>query len=160
MELTKEGGQSMPQSLTRIYIHLVFGTKHRHPWLNESIRPMLHAFMAGSFRKFDSQMVCVGGMSDHIHALFRLSKNHRLSDVVERLKTDSSVWLKTQGKDFADFAWQNGYGAFSVDASRLQMVVNYVSSQEQHHRRLSFKQEVMDLFLKHKLDYQEKFFWD
>lgn len=150
----------MPQSLARIYVHVVFGTKHRIPWLVDKIRPELFAFMAGSLNQMGSNPVCIAGVSDHAHLLFRLSKSHALSRVVERVKTDSSVWLKTQGGNFEDFSWQNGYGAFSVDESSLEVVTKYVSSQELHHQRLSFKDEARRIFIAHKLEYDEKYFWD
>lgn len=150
----------MPQSLARIYVHVVFGTKHRIPWLDDKIRPKLYAFMEGSLNQVRSQPVCIGGVSDHAHLLFRLSKSYAVSKVIERVKTDSSLWLKTQRVDFQDFAWQNGYGAFSVDVSGLDSVTRYVSNQEKHHQRLSFRDEALRLFIKHNLEYDEKYFWD
>ncbi|MGC8658913.1 MAG: transposase [Desulfomonilaceae bacterium] len=98
----------MPQSLAKIYVHVVFGTENRIPWLTEGIRPNLYSFMAGSLKTMDSQPIRIGGVSDHMHLLFGLSKTNALSKVIERVKTDSSVWIKTQEGNFGDFAWQNG----------------------------------------------------
>lgn len=150
----------MPQSLAKIYVHVVFGTKHRIPWLVGEVRPGLYAFVGSSLKEMDCQPIRIGGITDHIHLLLRLSKNHALSRVIERVKTDSSLWIKTQGSFFGDFAWQNGYGAFSVDSSRLQIVLNYVSNQEAHHQGLLFKDELGEMFVTHGLEYNEKYFWD
>ena len=150
----------MPQSLAKMYIHAVFGTKHRVPWLIDRIRPELYALMGGCLRLLDCQPVRIGGVSDHAHLLFRLSKTHALSKVIERVKTDSSVWLKTQGGNFEDFTWQNGYGAFSIGQLGLDCAVQYVANQEVHHKRLSFKEEMRQIFLAHELEYNEKYFWE
>lgn len=150
----------MPQSLARIYVHVVFGTKHRIPWLVDKIRPELFTFMAGTLNQMGSDPVCIGGVSDHAHLLFRLSKSYALSKVIERVKTDSSIWLKTNDGNLKDFGWQNGYGAFSVDFSGLSPVKAYVLNQEKHHASVSFKDEALQLFMTNGLDYDEKYFWD
>ena len=160
IKITKHRGVKMPQSLSKIYVHVVFGTKHRVPWLIERVRPELYAFMAGSLKLVDSQPVRIGGMPDHTHLVFRLSKTYALSKVIERVKTDSSLWIKNRGQNFEDFAWQNGYGAFSIGQSGLDSTVRYVVNQQTHHQRFSFKEEMRQIFLAHQLEYNEKYFWE
>jgi REP element-mobilizing transposase RayT len=102
----------MPQSLSQLYVHLIFSTKHREPMLLSPLREHLQAYLATVLKNQDSPALKVGGMSDHVHALFRLSKNLSLAKTVEEVKTSSSKWVKTQGRAFANFHWQNGYGGF------------------------------------------------
>ena len=112
----------MPQSLAKIYIHLVFSTKNREPLLNDAVRSDLHAYMGGILRDLHSSAIEINSESDHAHVLFLLSRTHALSDVVGQLKRGSSGWLKTMGHAFAGFHWQNGYGAFSVSQSSIAKV--------------------------------------
>ena len=104
----------MPQSLSKLYVHLAFSTKHREPLLLAPLRAQMHAYLATVLKNQDSPAVEVGGTSDHVHALFRLSKNRSLAAIVEEVKTGSSKWAKTQGRAFVNFYWQSGYGGFSV----------------------------------------------
>ena len=105
----------MPQSLVKNLIHLVYTTKHRNLWIPEDIREGLFAYQAGIFKEWESPALVIGGVEDHVHALFSLSKNHALKDVVEEVKKGSSKWMKTEdGTGNADFHWQNGYAGFSV----------------------------------------------
>ena len=104
----------MPQSLSELYVHLAFSTKHREPLLLAPLRAQMHAYLATVLNNHDSPAVEVGGTSDHVHALFRLSKNRSLASMVEEVKTSSSKWVKTQGKALVNFHWQSGYGGFSV----------------------------------------------
>ena len=100
----------MPQSLVKNLIHLVYGTKHRKPWIPEDIREGLFAYQAGIFRPWESPALVIGGVDDHIHALFSLSKNHALKKVVEEVKKGSSKWMKTvDGAGKSGFQWQNGW---------------------------------------------------
>src|SRR5262245_11854033 len=104
----------MSQSLAKISVHLVFSTASRVPLLDAEVRPKLFAYLAGVFKKWESPAMIVGGVNDHVHVLFQLSKNYSLAKVVEEVKKGSSKWIKTHGKVFANFHWQKGYGAFSV----------------------------------------------
>src|SRR5580698_8565726 len=104
----------MPQSLSRILIHLVFGTKHRERLLAPAIQTELHPYLAGILDNIECPSLQVGGVEDHVHLLFGLSRTRMIADVVETVKTSSSKWIKTKGPQFRDFHWQSGYGAFSV----------------------------------------------
>ena len=104
----------MSQSLAKNLVHLVYSTKHRQRWLSESIREHLYAYQAGIFGKWESEAIAIGGVDDHIHALFALSKNHALKRIVEEVKKGSSKWMKSDdGPKTREFQWQAGYAAFS-----------------------------------------------
>jgi REP element-mobilizing transposase RayT len=150
----------MPQSLSQLYVHLIFSTKHREPMLLSPARQDLHAYLAAILNNQDSPALKVGGMSDHVHALFRLSNNIALAKIVEEVKTSSSKWVKTQGRDLANFYWQSGYGAFSVSAAGVEEVVEYIAQQESHHRVVSFQEEFRKLLHAHGIAYDEQYVWD
>jgi REP element-mobilizing transposase RayT len=128
----------MPQSLSKLYVHLISSTKHREPLLMSSVRSSLHAYLATVLKNQDCPALKIGGTSDHAHILSRLSKNLALAQVVEEVKTSSSKWLKTQARALQSFHWQNGYGGFSVSAAEVDSVAAYIERQEEHHRVVSF----------------------
>ena len=150
----------MPQSLSQLYVHLVFSTKHREPMLLSPVREPLHAYLATVLNNQDSPALKVGGTSDHVHALFRLSKNLSLAKIVEEIKTSSSKRVKTQGRGLANFHWQSGYGAFSVSAADVEEVVKYITQRESHHRVVSFQEEFRKLLEAHGVTYDERYVWD
>ena len=150
----------MPQSLSQLYVHLIFSTKHREPLLLSPVREAAHTYLAAVLNNQDSPALKVGGMTDHVHALFRLSKNLALAKVVEEVKTSSSKWVKTQGRRLPNFHWQSGYGAFSVSAADVEEVVEYITQQETHHRVASFQEELRKLLDAHGIAYDERYVWD
>ena len=123
----------MPQSLAQILVHLIFSTKNREPILSDDIRPELHPYMATILGGMDSPSILINSVADHAHVLFHLSKNHPLCNVIEVVKKDSSKWIKTKGKAYRNFHWQNGYGAFSVSQSNVDEVIKYIEDQKEHH---------------------------
>jgi putative transposase len=149
----------MSQSLAKNTIHFVFSAKDRHPWLTEAIRPRLYAYLAGIFQKWESPAIVIGGHDDHIHALFLLNKNHPLKKIVEEVKKGSSNWIKTLDSGLADFSWQNGYGAFSVSESNVPDVKKYIDGQMEHHRRMTFQDEMRQLLARHGLTVDEGHLW-
>jgi REP element-mobilizing transposase RayT len=148
----------MPQSLSKILVHLVFSTKHREPTINDVVRPHLHAYLVGILDNLKCASLQTGGTGDHVHILFALGRTMTVSDVVEEVKKGSSKWMKTQ--DVPTFTWQAGYGAFSVGESQSERVVHYIQRQEQHHRRLSFQDEFRRLLEKYRVVYDERYVWD
>jgi len=150
----------MPQSLSMNLVHLIYSTKDRTPCLTPAIRPKLHAYQAGILKDWDSPAIVIGGAADHVHALFTLSKNHALCKVVEEVKKGSSKWIKTQGASFTKFAWQNGYGAFSVSQSQVEHVRRYIENQEEHHRKVSFEEEYRTFLRRHRIAFDERYVWD
>lgn len=150
----------MSQSLSKLYVHLVFSTKHREPLLLSPLRGPMHAYLATVLENQDSPAVKIGGTSDHVHSLFRLSKNYSLAKIVEEIKTSSSKWVKTQGKHLANFHWQSGYGAFSVGPADVEKVAEYIAQQEARHRTVSFEEEYRKLLESHGIEFDERYVWD
>jgi putative transposase len=150
----------MPQSLSQVYVHLIFSTKGREPLLLGSLRGQMHAYLAAVLNNHDSPAIRVGGTADHIHALLRLSKTRALADVVEEIKTSSSRWIKTQGRGVGGFHWQNGYGGFSVSPGDLDQVMKYIEEQETHHRAVSFQDEYRRFLEQYQVEYNERYVWD
>ena len=150
----------MPQSLSSVFIHLVFSTKNRESFITPEIEPELHAYMSAIFRECQSSSLLVGGTRDHIHALFMLARTWTIANLVEEIKTSSSKWLKTKGREFRNFHWQSGYGAFSIGQSQVQRVKAYIANQKEHHRRQGFQDELRALLQKYEIEYDERYVWD
>lgn len=150
----------MSQSLVKNLVHLVFSTKYRTPWIPAEVRKGLYAYQAGTCNGLKSPALSIGGVDDHVHILFSLSKNYALYKVVEQIKTASSKWMKTEGTGNKDFYWQLGYAAFSVSQSNVEDVTKYIENQEEHHRKMSFQDELRLLFERHGIQYDEGYVWD
>jgi putative transposase len=150
----------MPQSLARLYVHLIFSTKHREPLLTDAVRDSLHAYMAKVLQNFGCFPTLVNSVEDHVHILFELARTVSVSQTVEEVKTASSKWIKTQGEEFAKFAWQSGYGAFSVSASNIASVHRYISDQREHHRAKSFQEEYRAFLRRYGVAFDERYVWD
>jgi putative transposase len=150
----------MAQSLSSLLVHLVFSTKYREPLIEPEVEPNLHAYMAVVFHECKCPSLLVGGMPDHIHALFSLHRTWAVADVVEEVKKRSSKWMKTNGSEYGHFQWQGGYGAFSVSQSVVQEVKHYIANQKQHHRTMTFQDEFRALLKKYEVEYDERYVWD
>jgi REP element-mobilizing transposase RayT len=150
----------MPQSLTRIYAHLIFSTKNRKPFLDEAIRSRVHAYLATVIRDMDSPWVVVGGVADHVHALFDIGKMVAPANFVERVKRESSKFVKTLGSDYSKFYWQRGYGMFSVSPKDRDEAEHYVRNQEEHHQRRTFQEEYRTMLKQYGIDFDERYVWD
>ena len=151
----------MPQSLSSVYIHLVFSTKDRRPYLRDkAIREALHGQLGGISKRLDCPPLLVGGVEDHVHLLARFGRTITQAEWVKELKRVSNAWLKDQGSDFSDFEWQGGYSDFSVSQSNLEHVKKYIANQEQHHRKRGFQEELRELLRKHDLEWDERYVWD
>jgi REP element-mobilizing transposase RayT len=144
-----------------MWCHLIFSTKDRYPFLSApDIREKTHAYVAGILRKHDCPTLLVGGVVDHVHLLFALSKNHSIAEIVYEVKRGSSKWIKTQGTEFGKFHWQNGYGAFSVSQSHVEQVRRYIAGQERHHRKTTFQDELREFLRRYEVEYDERYLWD
>ena len=151
----------MSQSLSRMWSHLIFSTKDRYPFLAKpEIREQTHAYIAGILRKNDCPTLLVGGIADHVHSLFALSKNHSISEIVYEVKRSSSKWIKTQGSELGKFHWQSGYGAFSVSQSHVEQVKHYIARQERHHKKTTFQDEFREFLRRYEVEYDERYVWD
>ena len=149
----------MPQSLARLLVHLVFSTKNRIPFLRSpELRSEAHAYLTATLRGLDCEPVQVGGVGDHVHLLFSLSRTISLADLVKHLKTSSTKMIREKGQ--GDFSWQTGYGAFSVSESNKSAVIAYIVDQEVHHRKMTFQEEIRALLKKHCMRFDERYIWD
>lgn len=151
---------AMPQSLSFALIHLIFSTKDRFPFFTEPIRTSMHAYLATVARNMDCECYRVGGVADHVHLAVRLSRTITIAKLVEELKTSSSKWLKKQSPALEKFAWQRGYGAFSVGPTDLPALEKYIEGQEAHHRAKTFQEEYRAFLTKYGISYDEKYVWD
>lgn len=148
----------MPQSLAKVYLHLVFSTKNRQPLLADEIRPDLHSYLGGILRDMSCQAIEINSEPDHVHILFLHSRTETIGDVVANVKRGSSVWLKSKG--LPDFHWQAGYGIFSVSQSGVVEVRDYIRTQRDHHRRMGFQDEFRAFLRRHEIEFDEKYVWD
>ena len=152
----------MSQSLAKVSVNIVFSTKDRRPWLkDDSLRDELFAYMATILKdSVDSPAIIIGGVEDHIHALILLSRKLAIAKVVQEAKTETSKWLKTKSTVTSRFAWQGGYGAFSVSESNVDQVKRYIANQTEHHRKMTFQDEFRELCRRHGIDLDERYVWD
>ncbi|MCD0455202.1 IS200/IS605 family transposase [Chryseobacterium sp. LC2016-27] len=150
----------MPQSLVKNYVHIIFSTKHRNDFIDESIEKELFSYIAALCKDFESTALQIGGTDDHIHILCLLSRKIALMKLVQEIKAVSSKWIKTKGKKYEDFFWQEGYGAFSVSPNNIFPVSEYIKNQREHHKEFDFKHEMINYYKKYKIDYDEKYIWD
>jgi REP element-mobilizing transposase RayT len=150
----------MPQSLSSVWVHLVFSTKKREPFIRAPIESQLHAYATTVLKNANCPAMTMNGTADHLHVLFNLSRTLTVADIVEELKTSTSKWIKTKGPSLHGFQWQAGYGAFSVSQSNADQVVDYIRSQKEHHQQLSFQDELRALFRKHNIPFDEQYVWD
>jgi len=150
----------MPQSFTQLYAHLVFSTRNRHPFLDSEVRDPVHGYLATVIRSIDSPYVVVGGVADHVHILFDMGKMHAPVEFVERVKRESSKFVKTLGTKYSDFYWQRGYGMFSVSPTHLADAERYVRDQEEHHKKRTFQEEFRKFLDRYGIQYDERYVWD
>lgn len=151
----------MPQSLAKILLHVVFSTKERRPLLRDrAVRAEMHRYIGGILGERDCPSIIVGGVEDHVHLLCVLSRTCAPADMVKEVKRSSSAWIKTRGPDYADFAWQAGYGIFSIGHSQIEEVRRYIAGQEEHHRKLTFQDEFRRLLERYEVTLDEAYVWD
>ena len=151
----------MPQSLAKVWVHLIFSTKNRYPFLSDKpLRRDMQAYLATVLRNHECETLIVGGVEDHIHALFALSRNYSIADIVKAIKITSSKWVKEKAPAQKKFGWQSGYGAFSVSQSHLDQVTRYIERQEEHHKRVTFQDEFRAFLKRYNVDYDEQYVWD
>lgn len=150
----------MSQSLVKNLVHLVYSTKNRNPWIPADVRKDLYAYQAGTFSAWESPAIVIGGVDDHVHALFSLSKNYALKKVVEEVKKASSKWMKTERTLNEEFYWQGGYAGFSVSPSKVDEMRQYLENQEEHHRKMTFQEELRLFFKRHGIEFDERYVWD
>ena len=148
----------MSQSLSQLYIHIIFHTKGKSR-INTNDDDKLYSYIGGVIKLTGSVPIRINGMSDHIHILCILSKNISLSALVKSIKTSSSKWLKGVAPCYACFEWQRGYAGFSVSQSVREATTNYITNQAEHHKRISFKEEYLAFLNEYGLEYNEAYLW-
>ena len=147
----------MPQSLARIYLHIIFSTKNREPF----ITPEIHRYLGGVALEHDCPPVTIGGVPDHIHIACELSRTITIAALLAELKRSSSLWIKQRyPTTAADFTWQKGYGAFSIAPSQLEQLRRYIANQPTHHKNITFQDEYRSFLKKYQIPHDEKYFWD
>ncbi len=149
----------MPHTFTTLLTHVVFSTSGRTPFLTDDIRSDAHAYLGGIVRELRGMPLAIGGTTDHVHLLMRLPAELALADCLRVVKTNSSRWVKRKWPKRRLFAWQGGYGAFSVSESSREAVIRYIQDQERHHQRVSFQDEFLTLLKKHGVEFDERYMW-
>lgn len=150
----------MSQSLSKVYVHITFSTKNHMPFIDDAIRDSLFEYIGGICKGMDCNPVKIGGYHDHVHILCLLSRKIAQMKIMEEIKKQSSKWIKTKGNIYTNFYWQDGYGIFSVNPSKTDVVVTYIDNQKEHHKKVTFKDEFRTFLKKYKVDYDERYLWD
>lgn len=150
----------MAQTFTHLLTHIVFSTKDRRPLLDADLKARLFPYLGGIIRAHDGKALIINGPADHVHILASLAAKHSLSDLMRELKADSSGWVHQNFQNQKMFAWQIGYGAFSVSHSSLVEVEKYIANQEEHHRKISFQEEFVTFLKRHEIEYDERYLWE
>jgi REP element-mobilizing transposase RayT len=150
----------MAHTFTNLLTHIVFSTKDRIPSLESDLKTRLFPYMGGIFRELGSTPLLINGPADHVHILAVLPAKTSVSELLNKLKTNSSKWVHETFPARWSFAWQTGYAAFGVSHSQKQPVLDYIANQEEHHRKLSFKEEFVEFLKKHEMEYDEKYLWE
>ena len=149
----------MANTYSSLHYHLVFSTKNRVAYLTPDIEQRVWAYIGGVARKHKMTALQVGGFDDHIHALVMAPPILSPSQIAQYLKGDSSKWIHETFPELRDFAWQEGYGAFTVSKSNLESVVSYIQKQREHHQQRTFQEEYLDFLQKHGIEYDERYVW-
>jgi putative transposase len=150
----------MPQSLSLVIVHIIFSTKDRRGFLDREFRSHMHGYLASISRNLKCDCFRVGGTADHVHLAVRLSRTITIAKLVEQLKSSSSVWAKEQSRNLYRFAWQRGYGCFSISPRDLDDLVAYIDNQEEHHKERTFQDEFRMFLDKYGVKYNEAYVWD
>ena len=150
----------MAQSLSKVYVHITFSTKNRYPFIDKDIEQELWAYLGGVCKELECNPIRVGGHNDHVHICCLLSKKITQIKLLEEIKKESSKWIKTKGRQYEKFYWQDGYGIFSVNPSEIETVVEYIENQHEHHKKRTFQEELLAFLKKYNVEYDERYLWD
>jgi putative transposase len=149
----------MANTYSSLFYHVVFSTKNRIAFIRPEIEARVWAYIGGIARKHKMTTIQVGGVDDHIHALVLAPPILAPAEIAKRLKRDSSKWIHETFANLQDFAWQDGYGAFTVSKSNVPVVVSYILNQRAHHQTQSFQDEYLEFLQKHGVEYDERYLW-
>jgi putative transposase len=148
----------MPQSLAKVYLHTVYSTKHREPLLVDTWLDELFHVTGGTVNNLGCQSLIVGGVADHLHLLFQLSRTITIADAISKIKSTTSLWINQHHHDA--FHWQAGYAVFSVSQSNVEAVRTYIQHQRQHHAQQSFQDELREWLKRYEVEWDERYVWD
>jgi len=149
----------MAQTLVSLLVHIIFSTRNREPLITSEIEPELFAYIGGILKNHESRLLNAGGTTDHVHFLISQSKNIALSSLMKDVKKDSSSWIKTKDRRFRNFHWQDGYGAFSIRQADIPPLNEYIAGQKAHHRKRTFKEELIAFLDEYGMSYDERYLW-
>ena len=147
----------MGNSYISCYIHYVFSTKNRKKWLKPDIRERLFPYIGGICRENSFKLIKAGGIDDHLHLLVSLPSTITIARAIQYIKGGSSRWIHETYGNMKDFAWQEGYGAFTIGVSQIDRTIKYITNQEEHHRKKTLRKEFIDFLNYHEIDYEEKY---
>ncbi len=155
-----ERGNVMSHTYSKLLLHYVFSTKERRLLIDDAWCTRLYSYMSGIVREQGAHLVRAGGIADHVHLLIEAKPTHAPADLIRLVKAGSSKWINDERLTPHDFAWQIGYGVFSVSRSQLDAVTAYIDNQAEHHRRQTFQEELLAMLERHGIEYDERFLWD
>jgi len=150
----------MPSTLTNLLTHIVFSTKERHPMITDQYRKRLYAYVGGIIRHEGAEPLTIGGTEDHLHIAVKIKSSMALSDLVRKIKANSSRWINEKRFCQGKFAWQTGYSGFSVSASQIEKVRSYIENQIERHKTKTFKAELTEMLDKHMIEYDSEYLWE
>ena len=143
-----------------LLVHFVWSTVGREPWIGRDWEDNLFGYIGGIVNNKNARLMCAGGMHDHIHLYASLPSTITIADFVSVVKSNSSRWVHESFPKLRAFAWQEGYGAFSVSKSKEKNLIAYIGNQQHHHRKRSFKEEYLEFLAKYEVEYDERYLWD
>lgn len=156
-EKPRRGERKKRMSYTSLHYHIVFSTKERRPYLDPNGEERLNAYLGGIIRNMKAKLHIVNNTADHVHMAVGLHPQLSISSFVAKIKANSSKWIHETFESLQAFSWQEGYSAFSVSYSGMDKVIEYIKNQQEHHKKLSFEEELLILLKKHNIDYDPKY---
>ena len=151
--------RDMANTFSSLHYHVVFSTKDREPWISREMESRLWSYLAGIALENDMKPLRIGGMPDHVHALLTIPAKMSVSIAVQRLKGPSSKWIHEEFPKMRGFAWQDGYGAFTIGKSQIKSVDTYIANQREHHRVRTFQEEFVMFLKRYEIEYDPKYLW-
>jgi REP element-mobilizing transposase RayT len=149
----------MSQSLSQLYVHIIFHVKDENILIRSEEEPELYAYIGGVIKQNDSHPIKINGTENHLHVLSTMSKNISLAKFVEEIKKNSSRWIKNKSEFYRYFAWQGGYAGYSVSQTKVDAVKKYIENQKEHHKTVTFKDEYTQFLKKYDVDFNESYLW-
>jgi putative transposase len=153
-------GFQMANTYTALHYHFVFSTKNRKAWIKAEIEERIWKFLGGIARKNGVKPLKIGGVEDHIHMLVGAPATIAPAKIAQLVKGGSSAWIHDTFPELADFAWQDGYGAFTVSKSAIPHVTEYIENQREHHRKMTFQEEYLAMLERHGIEFDLRYVWD